>query len=155
MTTDSYTRSPAGADLADPQPIAVRIVDAEFSHAVEGDVQIRYGQCVPAQLAVILRDVLRIEIEHALTRRVPMDIDRLVHHQTALAEAQHRPAPAVVAVLDGEPELSVELDTRRHAFHRQHRYEAIHFHVMRLPGWVHSDSSSRIPRNATSSRVNA
>jgi hypothetical protein len=48
--------------LPDPQPIAIRVVDTELGHAVEGDLQAWYGQALPGHLLMKLRDVVRIEI---------------------------------------------------------------------------------------------
>jgi hypothetical protein len=44
----------------------------------------------------------------------------LVEHDAAVAVAEHRPAPVVVAVLDIEAEFFVERDARAQVFDGEH-----------------------------------
>ena len=47
--------------LPDPQPVAVRIVDAKLGHAVERPFQVGDVEAVAAHLRVELGDVVRVE----------------------------------------------------------------------------------------------
>src|SRR3954465_11707219 len=58
-----------------------------------------------------------------------MRVDRLIEHQAAFVEREHRPTPRIVLSLQLEAELLIEVDARGHARYRQHRYDAIHFHA--------------------------
>jgi hypothetical protein len=136
--------------LPDPQPIAIRIIEPKLGQAVKRDVQVRDRQPVASHLPVILHDVLGIQIQNGLTGRVPMKIDRLIHHQATFVETEHSPTPTIVPALDAEAELSIELDASRHAPHGQHWNEPIHLHRA-LPITA---APSREPRNKPQKRDN-
>ena len=73
---------------------------------------------VGAQTLVIGHDVIRVQIEHRRAWKLRMHVDGLIHHQAAAMETEHRPSPLVVALVDTETELPVELDAGGHAAHR-------------------------------------
>jgi hypothetical protein len=75
-----------------------------------------------------------------------MVVDRLIHHQPALAKGEHGPIPIFVLLLDAEAELFVKLDAGWHAPHGQHRDETVHFH---------RDSPAALTRDGASSAVGA
>src|SRR5262245_50021801 len=83
-----------------------------------------------------------------------MNIDRLIHHQATLVEAQHRPTPVILASLDAESKLLIERDARRHALHRQHRYQTSHSHWVSLCSVIPkcSRSAAAYSRSSASSR---
>src|SRR3954468_421018 len=89
-------------ELTDPQPIPIWIIEAKFGHAVKCDIQVRHGNPVRSNLPVILYDVFGIKVDNRLAGRVPMEINRLVHHQAAVVIPKHRPAPAVFPSLNAE-----------------------------------------------------
>src|SRR5688572_30084180 len=105
--------------LTDPQPVAVRVVQTDFEHAVEGLLEIGNRQPVRANLLVILGDVVRIQVDDGVARGSGRRVDRLVDHQLTVAVGEPRPPPLIIALLDLEAELPVEVDARRHAAHRK------------------------------------
>jgi hypothetical protein len=130
--------------LADPQPVAIRIVEAKLSHTVKRFVQAGDIETVLARLAVILDNVVGIEVENTFARRIRMMIDRLIDHQATFAEREHGPVPSVIRLLDPESELLIELDTGGHAPDGQHRDETIHLHLHSLIGVRACDDLSSI-----------
>src|SRR3546814_3349321 len=78
------------ADLPDPEPVAVGILDAELGHVVERGLRVRHGQPVLPCAAVEVDDVIDVEIEHRDPRDAGMQVDRLVQHDPAVAAAKPR-----------------------------------------------------------------
>src|SRR3546814_10885724 len=101
------------ADLPDPEPVAVGILDAEVGHVVERGLRVRHGQPVLPCAAEEVGDVIDVEIEHRDPRDAVMQVDRLVQHDPAVAAAKPGPAPGVAPDFNLETELRVELQARR------------------------------------------
>src|SRR3546814_12174459 len=82
------------ADLPDPEPVAVRILDAELGHVVERGLRVRHGQPLLPCAAVEVDVVIDLEIEHRDPLDAVMPVDRLVQTDPAVAAPKPGPSPA-------------------------------------------------------------
>src|SRR3546814_19709250 len=66
------------ADLPDPEPVAVGILDAELGHVVERGLRVRHGQPVLPCASVEVDDVIDGEIEQREPRDAGVQVDGMV-----------------------------------------------------------------------------
>src|SRR4029453_9653900 len=82
--------------LTDPQAIPIWITYPDLRKTVEGDLQLRHSQAVLANLLVILRNVVRVQINNGLAGGLQMRVDRLIDHQPTLIKTKNPPPPPIV-----------------------------------------------------------